>query len=102
MKGSKLTNSILIRVAKASYLTGAKQAAQKLNKMNKKSFSPPASVSCTADSALSVHLGLNSTTEDLLNSLFDFDTFTKERRKKNIVHFMIMNQLLLVRFLGLV
>ena len=102
MKCSKLTNSILKRVAKASYLTGAKQAAQKLNKMTEKSFSPPSSVSFTADSALSVHLGLNSTTEDLLNSLFDFDTFTKERRMKNIVHFMVMNKLLLVRFLGLV
>ena len=98
VKCSKLTNSILKRKAKASYLTGAMKTAQSLNKMTEKSIPP--STAFTADSALSVHLGLNLPTEDFLNSLVDFDTFTKEIKKKNSVHFMIMNELPL-RFLKL-
>ena len=56
----------------------------------------------TEDSARIVDFAMNSTTEDLLNSLLPFESVIRERKVKNCVHFMIMVKNKQVRFLSMI
>ena len=50
----------------------------------------------TADSARIVDFAMNSTTEDLLNSLFPFESVIRERKVENCVHFMVRTEQVLL------